>query len=451
MKRILCTAVLLALAFSGIFAQEEKGLSAKIDIDANLMKWTHTDVKNDEYVSPEDRTDADVANVMANPNYDDVEAELGYTDPEDRFGGLIGFDFPSLLPETFAIGDLYAWGRVTQYARLKMGKYTDRVIEKIGGDKDLGVLSLDFTEDDDLSIGTTDSLGLGDDVIGFLFSGYYGFPANESEALLGLSFFAAPDTYHRSRTYSIPGTSPVQTFTVDAYYSYKLGGALRFDLEDIVSVGASYRQQHTEGTTQVSTGDIYNDYGLYAEVNALKQFLPGFGFALGYSGQIAYEDGDDPETAPVKHGVHFDLKYTGVEKLSIGLYNNASFYTLARENTLYYDEDIAAAMDIYTDESSLVLYNELNISYDLFEFLTPSLMVRNYYGALTGNGGRKDQDYGKNILTVELKAAYKISEFASVRAGVKFENITYMTPVTSVVLKNSNYAISIPVGITVQW
>jgi hypothetical protein len=143
--------------------------------------------------------------------------------------------------------------------------------------------------------------------------------------------------------------------------------------------------------------------------------------------------------------------YTGIKNLKIGLYNNVSFYSLDAGQTLAYDEDIAAVNgSIYSDESSLVLYNELGASYSLGK-IVPSVMIRNYYGTLTARNGVTGQDYGRDILIVEAKAAYKINNHMELRGGVKFENTIYDTPAVSDVLKNSNFVFSIPVGVTLTW
>ncbi|MDR2785010.1 MAG: hypothetical protein LBB83_03745 [Treponema sp.] len=116
-----------------------------------------------------------------------------------------------------------------------------------------------------------------------------------------------------------------------------------------------------------------------------------------------------------------------------------------------YDEDIAKIADVYADERVLALYNELVASYRITETFSPSLKVRNYYGSIAGRTGVKGQDYGKDVLAVEALAAYKITENVELRAGIRFENTIYDTPVVSDVLKNSGFGIYLPVGLTIQW
>jgi hypothetical protein len=431
--------------------QEEKPFSLKIDIDVDLFSFVHTDIKNDEYVSPEEKIEEDLTYFMNGSDYGDTSIEFKYTDPADRFGGVIGIDFDGTLTNTFPLGDLYGWGRVTKYARFQLGKFTYRTIEKIGGDKDLGVLLFNIDKDGDLAFDTTDSFGLGDDTIGFLASGYIG-PA-------ALNVFVTPDAYHVARTYKVPGSSGgTEPNKVPAYYSYKAGGSLRFDFPGLVSVAASFRQEHTTGDTYTVLGYISNDYGLYADITALSAF--GLEIGVGYSGRVAFEDlyfqegeeeRDALDFAPVMHAIHLDLKYTGVPKLTVGLYNNISFYSLAADKTLVYDKDIAAVADVYTDEKVFVLYNELTASYNITETFFPSLKLRNYYGSISGRNGTKDQDYGKDVLTIEALANYNITKEVSLRTGLKFINAVYNTPETSYVLKNDTFVFAIPIGITVQW
>jgi hypothetical protein len=219
-------------------------------------------------------------------------------------------------------------------------------------------------------------------------------------------------------------------------------------LQDIVTVGASYRQIHTEGSG-TSIGYIFNDYGIYADITALKGI--GVEIGVGYSGQIAFEDGDEADAAPVKSGIHLDVVYSGIPNLSIGLFNNVSFYTLAADKSAAYDEAVAAIADIYADEASFVLYNELKVSYAVTEKFVPSVKALNYYGTLTGVNGVKGSDYGKDVLTAEAQAAYKITENTEFRSGIRFEKTIYDTPAISDILKNSGFVISLPVGLTIKW
>jgi hypothetical protein len=138
--------------------------------------------------------------------------------------------------------------------------------------------------------------------------------------------------------------------------------------------------------------------------------------------------------------------------LTAGLYNNISFYTLSAENLSVYDPAIAQVADVYADESSLVLYNELDLSYEFPNLkITPSLILRNYYAVLKGKNGVKGADYGVETFIVEAKVAYKVSDIAEFRAGLKFTNTAYNTPKISDVLVNSNFAVAIPVGLTLKW
>jgi hypothetical protein len=249
----------------------------------------------------------------------------------------------------------------------------------------------------------------------------------------------------------VPGTQagdePEQT--IPAYYAYNFGANLKLAFPDLLDAGLSFRQIHTEGLN-ASTGDIYNDFGLYTAVNALRNL--GLRIGAGYSFRITYEDGDDPSTAALRNGIHLDLLYTGLPNLSVGLYNNISFYVLPAENLSVYDPAIAQVANVYADESSLVLYNELDVSYEFPNLkITPGLVLRNYYAVLNGKNGVRGADYGMDIFIVEAKAAYKISEIAEFRAGLKFTNTAYNTPKISDVLVNSNFAVAIPVGLTLKW
>jgi hypothetical protein len=445
-KTIFCFTAFVLFA-AGLFAQEEKGFSVTIDIDADLVQYLHTEIKNDEYISDEDTIQPDQVQFMHNSSFNDAEIKVSYTDPNGNFGGVVGLDFDSALTGSVPWGDFYAWGKLYGLFRMQLGKYSYRAIEKIGGDKDLGVLFLDISKKSNtFTVETTDSLAQQAGIIGFL-----------GQVLIGpaeIGFFAAPDAYFVARHFQVPGTGtgdePEQT--IPAYYAYNFGGNAKVNLTGIANIGASYRQIHTVGEAS-STGDIYNDFGLYAatDLNILKDL--GLTVGLGYSGRISFEDGDDASTAPVQNAIHLDIEYRNSGfGFTAGLYNNISFYTLKAENLSVYDPAVASIANIYTDESSLALYNELKVSYAIPAIkLTPSLIIRNYYGTKTGFMGVKGADYSLDILTVEARAAFTLSENTEIRAGLKFTNTAYNTPKVSDVLVNSNFAVAIPVGITLKW
>jgi hypothetical protein len=414
------------------------GFSVKIDIDTNLGKYTKTDFKNDEYIGDAPIQDDTLYNVAANPNYDDTEIGIAYDDPDGRYGGKIVFAFEELLKPQLLLGDVYAWGKIG-FFRERLGKYTYRVVDKVGGDKDLGVMIFSVDKND-ISIGSSDSLGLGSDVFGSLSSLIIG-------RFFEAGFFLSPNEYQNAKQYTPGGVYLADKETVASYYTYKAGGNLKFSWPDIFSIGAAYRQAHLIGTA-TTTGTIQTDYGVYGILYA----IPGISLGLGYSNRSS-EDNDDPAVKffPTYHAFHLDLKVTGIKRFGFAVYNNVSMSALEKEKTLSYNDLIASVGDVFDEESTFVLYNQADVSFDFTSHVTLSLMVRNYYATLTALYGLKGNDYGKDTFITELKLSYKFDEHASLRGGVKFENTTYSTPVNSVVLKNSNYVIAIPVGVTLQW
>jgi len=153
----------------------------------------------------------------------------------------------------------------------------------------------------------------------------------------------------------------------------------------------------------------------------------------------------------VHSAIHLDLEYDGIDNLKAGLYNNISFYTQKPENMPTYDPGIAQITDIYTDESSFIIYNELDVGYTVTDFFRPSVIVRNYYASMTGRGGVKAQDYGINMLSAELRASFRTSGHTEFRVGLKYASTSYDTPKSSDVLLNSHWTIGIPVGISFTW
>jgi hypothetical protein len=449
MKRKIITAVVLAaLVCPAVFAEE--GFTAKVDIDTNLVQFFHQDIKNDTYVDNAIMPRTDSVYFMRNPNYDDVDLTMKYTDPDERYGGTINFAFNPVPDKYFTLGDLFGWVKIGPYFRGKLGIYTDRVVEKIGGDKDLGVLLFGI-KNSDLVISTSDSLGLGSAAIGFLPTGIV--PLGNAGEINVSGFFAPNEYYLAQKTSNSYDQNYGASVIIPAYATYKFGGAVKYVLPEYVSLGLAYRTAHSESITSTDIGFISHDFGVYGIVTLPA--VEGLKIALGYSGNLAYEDKDDDDQEiqkPLRNAVHFDVGYSGIPRLNLGLYNNLSFHSLDKADTIgYIAEADRLNPNLFGDEKGLVLYNELGASYDITETFTASLMVRNYYASLVNLDGGKGQDYAKDTFIAEVLAKYKITDNIQARGGVKFEMNNYGTPISSQVLQNSGYAISIPIGLTVSW
>jgi hypothetical protein len=449
MKRIKITALVLAvLICPAVFAEE--GFTAKVDVDTNLVQFFHQDIQNDTYIDNAVMPRTDSVYFMRNPNYDDVDLTMQYTDPDDRYGGTINFAFSATPDKYFTLGDLFGWVRISRFFRGKLGIYTDRLVEKVGGDKDLGVLLFGIDKaNSDLTFSTSDSLGLGSAAIGFLPTAII--PLGDLGEVNVSGFFAPNEYYLAQKTTNSYDQSYGASVMIPAYATYKFGGSLKYTFPEYLTLGAAYRTAHSEPVTTTDIGFISHDIGVYGIVT-----LPfGLKTGIGYSGNLVYEDKDDDDQEirkPLKSAIHLDLGYGGIPRLNIGLYNNVSFYTVEKADTIgYIAEADRLNPNLFGDEESLVLYNEVSVSYDVTETFTPTLMVRNYYGSLNNLDGGKGQDYSKNTFIVEVLARYKINDNIQARGGVKFEKTDYGTPVSSQVLQNSNYAVSIPIGLTVSW
>ncbi|MDR1128318.1 MAG: hypothetical protein LBL20_03315 [Treponema sp.] len=455
-----------------------KGFSITIDIDGNLWSRLKTEVKNDQYIAQTDYV-ADKQDFWMNAgSFGDTEIKFSYNDPEGRFGGVIGFDFPGVLGGTAPpLGDVYGWGKITKYARIQIGKFDYSIIDKVGGDKDTGVFELGIDKaNNDLVINTSESLEQQAKVIGFLGSALVG-PVEAG-------FFAAPNAFFPARYYTTQQSSTSSTVyppqKISAYETYNMGGNLKLTLPDWFALGISYRQKHTESTGGLSRGDVFHDFGVYASVMALRRWGVDAGF--GYSGRVDYSDimGDvnaekdpnDPNKpvvitdkepwikAPLKSAFHFDVKYvpTFLSDLTLASYNNISFYSRKKQDTLAYDQALDQVANLYAHEESFVLYNEVSVSYALNMLrnvtgglIIPSFVFRNYVAKLSGVDGIRGQNYGKYILILEGKVAYKISDNMEVRAGLKWEKNEYKTPAVSDILRNSTDLFAVPIGVTLKW
>lgn len=424
------------------------GFTAKVEISTNLVQFYNQDIRNDTFIEEAEMPREESVYFLRNPNYDDLDFNVAYNDPEGRFGAQINFAFGALLETHFTTGDIFGWAKISPYFRGKLGKFTERVVEKIGGDKDLGVMLFEISNSD-LVINTSDSLGLGSDIIGFIPTGYLPL-GNFGE--LAVSGFLAPNEYYLGRKINNAADQSGSTMPtiVPAYATYKFGGSLKYTFPDWGTLGAAYRTYHTIAGEGVELGNVFHDYGFYAIVTL--PMLTGLKIGLGYSGHLDYReeiDRDDEIYAPIQNAIHLDVTYQNViPGLSLGLYNNLSFYTLAKEDTIGY---LVTASSLFEDVKSTVWYNELSASYMITKALTATLMVRNYYAELLNYQGVRGKNYGKEVFIVEALARYNITEKVQVRGGLKFEMTKYNTPLLSLVMKNDNNAFSIPIGIIVSW
>ena len=445
-----------------------RGFSAKIEITANLVQWHNQQMRGDGFVEEAEMPREHSVYFMRNGNYDDTDASFNYDDPFGRFGAQIGFDFPGgLLTQNFRIGDVFAWAHITPYFRFKMGKFTDRVIDKVGGDKDLGVFYTVF-ENDDMNIVTNDSLGLGSSAIGFLPTLY---SPKFSFGQFSLSGFFAPNEYHLGRRINpantTGGTQVQLPVIVPAYATYRFGGAFKYE-HDIFSLGITYRTHHSEPETSgIDIGSIHKDLGIYGVFNlgAIPglSVVDGLKLGLGYSTHLDYLEGIEDirkeRAEPQKQSFHIDLFYGDIiPGLSVGIFNNYSYYTWAKEDihAVFWPE---SPLSMWEDEVGSVLYNEVSISYNFAHLpvsftmppITLSVMARNYHAIVESYQGGSGLDYGRNIFIVETLLRYNLTDWVQVRGGFKYETNIYNTPVSSVVRMNNNQMYSIPIGIVVNW
>jgi len=444
-------------------AREGKGFRVKIELSTNAFQFFHQDVRNDTYVEDAEMPRTDSVYWMRSPSYGDVEFDMSYTDPQDLYGGKIGFRFGSFFEKNLPIiEDVSAWVQISPYFRGQLGRYTKRIIEKVGGDKDLGVMLAAANKDknQDFTIDTSDSLGLGSDVMGFLPTGIIPMgPAGSLE----LSGFIAPNEYWLAQKVTMSenvasGSGSNVAMIIPAYSTYKFGGGLKYSFPGWATLGAAYRTSHGKTISGTDMGKVFHDMGVYAIVTPV---VKGLQIGLGYSGHLEYLDEQDFDTGddisikkPWINAFHFDVKYDKIAglPLGVGLYNNISYHTLNKEDTINYIEIVDRNNpNVFGDESSLVSYNELSVYYDVLKNLNLNLMFRNYYATITNNQGALGQDYGKETFIIELLAKYRPNDRVEFRGGFKFEMNEFGTPVNSVVLQNSSKAYSIPVGVIVKW
>jgi hypothetical protein len=434
----------------------------------------------------------------------DTQAEFSY-DAESVWGGLVRFRLNNIDTATNVVNAprAFAWVNFGGIVKVSAGKGIDyRAIEKVDGITDFGV---NYVKTEDGSITTSDPFKFGSGllanvIVGPINVGLFAGPSAGakplntekgtaltsagSKELGGDTFYLYTDGDGNDYVSPIGGLTVIPEFETDPFwngdlkakdvkdfYNYQYGFSVFYG-SDLADVGAVLRLSRAgtesaggivdsfappgtwDDTTPItpatlvatadgSYGALVTDFGLYGKIKAIDGLVIG----VGYAGNYAYPDKEKDATkhVPFKSGINLDAKYTGIDKLTIGLYNNLSFWTQTAESPI-------------KDTSYLNILDRLDVAYALNDKLTVDARVQNVNGGTTYDG----KTWGVDVLTLRAGAVYKFAPDVSAYARLQFANTSYSdgrdygsgfssyTNVTKDVSRD-HFTFSIPVGIDVKF
>jgi hypothetical protein len=471
MKKIMVVLLMVALFVGGAFAGEGFGITARIE--GSLFSTT---VGNG--------TSAIGFFQTLDTPHEDFALSFSYDDPDGLYGATLGFETNptdgwtsaytnpgTLIP---VVSDAFAWVKIGNVLKLRAGKGGDyRAIEKIGGEEEFGVQWLtgqDFTGPGtgDVSYNTSDPFDFGSGLVANIFAG---------PVTIGL--FAAPSkgfsVWDQDISKALP--SEVETSSlwtgeprfknVNSIFDYQYGLSALY-ASDIVDVGAAFKLSRVgaeswngidDPTDPDYIGDKWGllgiDFGVYGKIKAIQ----GLELGVGVAGQKSYADAKDDagKYDPFLLGIGLDVKFTGVDKLTLGFYNNISLWTVPKNTDLdSNDKDI----------SHFYLTDQLEVAYAVTEKLTIDARVQNFLQTYDDpqdtatNGATGTHNVDK--LGIRAGVAYKVKPNAQVTARLQFVNTAYDSDpegwgkVTGFFgetepAKRNHFTFSIPVGIKVEF
>jgi hypothetical protein len=460
MKKIMVALLMAALFAGSVFAAD--GFSLTVDVNGNLFTTT----------AGNGTTETGFFKSLDGGS-NDSDLEFAYTDPDGAYGATLHYEVGQAGDNknagSFGVYNTKAnaWVKFGNIVKLSAGRGIDyRAIEKVGGDKDFGAIGLkNFgavfaggkTANPDFS--TTDAFKFGSGLVANIFAG----PVN-------IGLFAGPSTgvsawdestnlpWYDAET-DVMWNGSAKLKNVLNLFNYEYGLSLLYE-SDVADVGAALKLSRVDaestGVTEVTTpetgtiigylpdgtpvyspsgftpsstsdfptkgswGTIATNFGVYGKVKAIDALVIG----VGYAGYKEYADADkDPGkyNSPFVSGVNLDLKYTGIDKLTLGLYNNASFYSLSEEKE--------SGLVVQQQRSFFFLFDELNVGYALTEKLSIDARVRNYLATTTFKTGSDDKEgnVGVDQLAIRAGVVYKVKPNAQVWARAQFTNYAHST------------------------
>jgi hypothetical protein len=449
MKKIMVALLMVALIGGGAFAGDRFTVTA--EVEGNLLTTTSGagGTTNSESFTALNKADGDF--------------ELEFKYDGDAYGGQLTFEGLDA-----SIKNANAWLKFGEIAKVTAGLgYDYRAIGQVGGDADFGAqfykeIGQDPTKG--VEIGTTDPFLFGSGLLVNIFAGPaeigifadYGNSVKAIKTGKGLTGSGkAPNWFGDYADYKNAKPFSNYTYGVSAKYESDLfdaGAALKltskdakgyvspffnepgFDQEEfvtlIISGSSAAAAAVAAGTTTVGEGTypfVSTDFGVYGKIRAVD----GLEIGVGVAGQDAYQtkEKDQKVNDPFRLGINLDAKYTGIENLTVGLYNNASFWTYpGSKKDIDYGEfgtSLGGVKKVKADTpaSYFYLFDELNAEYKLSDTITLDARVRNY----AQTGSVLSSSVGVDYLVARAGVTYAVDEFAKVWARVQLGSVSYST------------------------
>ncbi|MDR3284679.1 MAG: hypothetical protein LBS97_05835 [Treponema sp.] len=243
-------------------------------------------------------------------------------------------------------------------------------------------------------------------------------------------------------------------------FALRVSGA---KIADLVSFDVTYKYSETDPDTEkdeteitagVPAKEFQNAFGLYANITPVS----GLGFNVGYSGQFAGSDIKQEIAGPFWNGIDLQVKYTGVEKLTVTLNNNVSLASFKVDKATDGETGFYAPMNGATtqaqadvEESFFSLTDALVVSYAVTDKLTATVQIANQMANMGHTEGDTEQTMKYNLFGGYLGCTYTIAKGVTARGGIDFS--TKATTVDNGANSNTykSTIIAIPVAVKVSF
>jgi hypothetical protein len=508
MKKIMVALLMAALIGGGAFAGEGFGVTAQVE--GNLFTTT---------AGESGTTDAGFFTGL-NKGAGDFELAFSYDDADGLYGAKLKFEAGgdaksdvkvyggALVP---VIGTAWAYVNFGGLVKVTAGKdISYRAASKVGGDKDFGVLGVDYDSDKAADVATGHEQGAQDagKNIGFTSTDPFkfgdGLVVNVLVGPLDIGLFAGPSqgikVWNQDKPLFNSGVPDVKdkplwdgslqfNETLDKF-NYQYGVSVAFKHE-IVDAGLAFKMTRANGksmapikgewTTDPVAGDIIGytkdgtpiyktdgtgvwstsgvtegdwgiqsyDWGLYGTIKAVPNLTIGVGYA-GHKDYVDEKDDAGKYDSPITTGINLDAKYV-LGNLTAGLYNNISLWSQPEETGKQ------------REQSYFFLFDELNVAYKVTEKLTADVRARNYLSTYTMKMDSTSQAVTVDRLAIRAGVEYQVAPSAKGWARLQFENTAYSSDPTtdgwdkvsaagaSKETSRDHFTFSIPVGIQVKF
>jgi hypothetical protein len=470
--------VLPALVLGIAAADEQRGFSAKVDIDVNMLEYAaHTE--SDSELRPYSHNTQTVSGPMRGFNpHDDTTVSVEYNG--GSYGGTLGLSV-NADPFNVKAGAIKAWV-------MPFGKWV-----RLTGGIDIGAGYADSLDADPgmrIYTGATsprwDASRDPDNITqdkGVLLEGFLG-PL--TLALAGQYF--TPNTL----SLDVKGVENEHTRWVNVdQRRYGYGARVGYELGPVGKINVSYIMEYDNigqnnysldrdgnavpnaASAEVST----HLFGVYASL----QPLAGLGVSAGYNGVFTkyldefYQASKWNQTLfpnVYQNGVNLNLRYRGIDRLTLRSDHNVSFWA-DRDYRIFgmpgrSDNDGLAAETLggaFAEVSHFLLWNGIGAVWQINGPVKAEIYMRNLYREdAAKQAGGAEYRWMRDKFVVEARAVYQINRNAEIYAGVTVENTVtavskdvnaqntskFKTGVVSRETVDTDFVIKIPMGMTIK-